>query len=211
MVYRRRSRARFTWWQTLLLLGAVVVIFSIAQGLNTPVNNVAVDLDAGTPTLPNRLTRADALPTLTPNAPVALRQVILPAAPFAATIVEAWRVGDSWEMRHLGDSVGHLAGTSWLDDSGGNIVLAGHIENAQGQPGPFAHLSEVKAGDLLVLREGQRLSNYRVVTVARAAPNDMQYVIQDGHRRLTLLTCSDWDANTASYLSRLVVVAVLSK
>ena len=113
-------------------------------------------------------------------------------------------------MRYLGSSVGHLAGTSWLTDAGGNIVLAGHIEDAQGEPGPFAHLSEFKIGDLIILKEDNRLTNYRVVKVAHAAPNEMQYVNQDGRRRLTLITCSDWDSRTASYLTRLVVVANLS-
>jgi len=190
----------------LLLLGGVIAIFIIWQSLEMP-GNAAFSQAAGTPTMPDRLSRADVLPTPTPNASAPLRQIIVPAAQMVATIVEAYRVGDSWEVRNLGDLVGHLAGTSWLGDAGGNIALAGHVEDAEGKPGPFAHLAEVKIGDLLILREGQRQINYRVVTVTHAAPDDIRYVSQDGHRRVTLITCSDWDFKTSAYLSRLITVA----
>lgn len=207
MIYRRRRRTIFPWWQTLLLIGGVVVIFAISQNVNTAIN-MAFGRVIGTPTLPDHLTHADVLPTLTPDVRAPLRRIIFPATGTIAPIVEAMRAGDSWEMRYLGNSVGHLAGTSWLADPGGNIALAGHIENAQGEPGPFAHLSQAKIGDVLILQEGQRLIYYRVTTVVRTASDDIQYVNQDGHHRVTLITCSDWDASTASYLSRLVVIAV---
>ncbi|MHB8752654.1 MAG: sortase [Aggregatilineales bacterium] len=207
MTYRRRRRTIFPWWQTLLLIGAVVIIFAISQNVNIP-KNAASGRVMGAPTLPDHLTRADVLPTLTPDTRAPLRRIIFPATGTIAPIVEAMRAGDSWEMRYLGNSVGHLAGTSWLDDPGGNIALAGHIEDAQGEPGPFAHLSQAKIGDVVILQEGQRLIYYRVTTVVRAASDDIRYVSQDGHHRVTLITCADWDASTARYLSRLVVVAV---
>ncbi|MHB8749860.1 MAG: hypothetical protein ACYDBJ_11815 [Aggregatilineales bacterium] len=47
-----------------------------------------------------------------------------------------------------------------------------------------------------------------MTTVVRAASDDIRYVSQDGHHRVTLITCADWDASTTRYLSRLVVVAV---
>ena len=206
MAYRRRGRTGFSWWQLLLLLVGVIAIFSIWQRVETP-GSTAFDLVAGTPTLPVRLTRADVLPTPTPDASVPLRQVIFPAAHTVSPIIEAIRAGDSWEVRYLGDSVGHLAGTSWLDDPGGNIVLAGHIEDAEGKPGPFAYLSQAKTGDLVILREGEREIVYRVVTVARAQPDEIHYVAQDGRRRLTLITCADWDYKAGTYRTREVVVA----
>lgn len=209
MAFRRRTKTAFSWWKTLLLLGGVIAIFSIWQSLETPAN-IAFGLVAGTPTLPVRLTRVDVLPTLTPNANVPVRQLIIPAIQMSAPIVEAYRIGDSWEVRNLGNSVGHLVGTSWLDDPGGNIALAGHIDDADGKPGPFAVLSQAKVGDLVILREGQREIIYHVLMLAQAAPEDIQFVVQDGRRRLTLITCSDWDVKTANYLKRLVVVAVPS-
>jgi LPXTG-site transpeptidase (sortase) family protein len=191
----------------LVLVGGVIIIFAIWQWLETPVNT-ALGLADGTPTLPTNLTRADVLPTPTLNPSVPLRQIIFPSAQMSGAIVDAYRVGDSWDVRYLGTLVGHLVGTSWLDDPGGNIALVGHVEDAEGKPGPFAYLSQAKVGDLVILQDGQRQIVYHVFTVTHAAPEDIQFVAQDGHRRLTLITCSDWDVKTASYLSRLVVVAV---
>jgi LPXTG-site transpeptidase (sortase) family protein len=209
MAYRRRTKTAFSWWQLVLMLVGVIAIFSIWQHLNVPVN-ATLGMLPGTPTMPARLTRADLMPTLTPNVNIPLRQIIFPAAKMVATIIESYRVGDSWEVRHLGDSVGHLAGTGWMDETGGNIALAGHAEDAEGKPGPFAFLSQAKIGDLIILRDGEREIVYHVFMTVSAAPEDIQFVAQDDRRLLTLITCSDWDSKTATYLNRLVVIAVPS-
>ncbi len=207
MVYRRRTKKAFSWWQSLLLLGGAIVIFFVWQSQTAPAST-AIDSLVEMPTLPDQLARSDVLPTPTPNISVPERRITFVAAKMTAPITEAYRVGDSWEVRHLSGLVGHLAGTGWLDDPGGNIALAAHVEDADGNPGPFAFLSYAKVGDVIVLSEGQRVIAYHVVTIARAAPGDIQFVVQDGRRRLTLITCADWDAKTASYPKRLVVVAV---
>ncbi len=156
---------------------------------------------------PAGLTRRDVLPTPTPDVTAPVRIITFPGASMSAPIITAGRVQGTWETRHLGDSVGHLVGTSWLDDPGGNIVLAGHVESATGAPGPFAHLFEAAVGDLVILREGTREVRYRVTAREEAAPTDIGFVAQDGHPRLTLITCTDWDNDQATYLGRLVVVA----
>ncbi len=147
------------------------------------------------------------LPTLTPVPGAPIRQIIFASAHIDAPIVPAVRNGASWEVRYLGDSVGHLQGTSWLNDPGGNIVLAGHVEDAKGQPGPFAQLGQSAPGDVVILREGNKENLYRVVSVEQAAPDDMRYVAQDGRRRLTLITCTDYDLKDGVYQKRLVVIA----
>ncbi len=205
--YGRDAQPRFAWWQFLLIILGVVLVFAAWQQLTTPMVNSPV-LPGVTPTLPQHLTRADVFPTHSPAPDVPLRQIIFPGAHVVAPITLAVRSGNSWETRYLGDSVGHLEGTSWLDDPGGNIVLAGHVEDAKGQPGPFAHLFDVEYGDLIILREGQRQDAFRVASIERAAPNDMHYLVRDGRRRITLITCSDWDIQTAAYRSRFVVIAV---
>lgn len=153
------------------------------------------------------LTREDVLPTPTQDTSVPPRLITFPGASMSAPVVSAGRVQGTWETRHLGDSVGHLDGTSWLDDSGGNIVLAGHVESATGAPGPFAHLFEAKVGDLVILREGLREEHFVVTSINFVQPNDVGYVVQDGHRRLTLITCTNWDQKARTYQGRLVVIA----
>jgi len=206
---RYRRRTGFAWWQLLLLLIGVIAIFGAWQqfvGPNRSPLEPLIPADM-TPTLPEHLTSRDVLPTLTPvpNAPI--RQIIFASAHVDAPIVPAVRSGASWEVRYLGDSVGHLEGTGWLNDPAGNIVLAGHVEDAKGQPGPFAQLSLSAPGDTVILREGSKENLYRVVSVNQAAPDDMHYVAQDGHRRLTLITCIDYDFKDGIYQKRLVVVA----
>ena len=153
------------------------------------------------------LTRRDVLPTPTPDASAPARFIAFPGAAMSAPIIPAGRVQGTWETRHLGDSVGHLVGTSWLDDPGGNIVLAGHVESQTGAPGPFAHLFRAKIGDLVVIREGLREERFRVSIIQQVGPSDVSWLAQDGRLRLTLITCTDWDNQSQTYLGRLVVVA----
>lgn len=156
---------------------------------------------------PQTLARDDVLPTYTPDITVPPRLITFPGASMSAPVIPAGRVQGTWETRHLGDSVGHLVGTSWLDGPGGNIVLAGHVESATGTPGPFEHLFEAQVGDLVILREGLREEHYVVTEINYAEPNDIGYVVQDGRSRVTLITCTDWDYDAGTYLGRLVVIA----
>jgi LPXTG-site transpeptidase (sortase) family protein len=153
------------------------------------------------------LTRQDVLPTPTVDFTVPQRVITFPGPGIFAPIVEALRVPGGWEMRNLGDSVGHLQGTAWIDDPQGNIVLTGHVENALGEPGPFAPLSQAKVGDRIILSEGGVQKWYEVVAVEQAAPDDLHYLTQNSDPRLTLITCAAWDVETQSYLKRLVVIA----
>lgn len=156
---------------------------------------------------PAGLRRDDFLPTPTPDMSRPPRTISFPAADVSAPIIPAGRVKGSWETRHLGDSVGHLVGTAWLGDPGGNIVLAGHVESFTGAPGPFAYLFQAHPGDLIVLRDGPREERYRVTQIEYVDPYDLTWLAQDGVPRVTLITCTDWDTQARTYLGRLVVVA----
>lgn len=159
------------------------------------------------PTLPERLARADVLPTPTMDYSVPQRSILFPAAGVSSTIVEAVLLAGGWETRHLGGLVGHLQGTSWLDGSGGNIVLAGHVEDATGKPGPFALLFQTQIGDRVILYDGPQERIYEVAAIVEASPDDLDYVRQDGQPRLTLITCTRWDFEESLYQGRLIVIA----
>ncbi len=160
---------------------------TLAAPLPTPVRNV--------------------LPTPTPDNSTPPRFITFPSASMSAPVIPAGRVGGTWETRHLGNSVGHLVGTSWLDDPGGNIVLAGHVESYTGEPGPFAYLFEAQIGDVVVLTDGDREQLYHVTEIERVAPDDVSWLAQDGRPRLTLITCTDWDWELKAYHGRLIVIA----
>jgi LPXTG-site transpeptidase (sortase) family protein len=191
------------------MLGVELIILALVvwrlNGSLWPIPNGTAPTEIKSP--PPALTRRDVLPTPTVDTVSPTRMITFPAASMSAPVIPAGRVQGTWETRHLGDSVGHLVGTSWLDDPGGNIVLAGHVESAAGAPGPFAYLFEAKVGDLVILRDGAREEDYRVTAIKRVGPYDVSYVAQDGHPRVTMITCTDWDYEQQTYLGRLVVIA----
>ncbi len=207
--YQRRKRRSFSLWQFLLLvIGVVLIVFSWERISQVSQGGQPGNLPPGvTPTMPRSLSRADVLPTPTPDLDAPPRNIIFPAAALTSPIIEAIRTQNSWETRYLGNSVGHLEGTSWLNGMGGNIVLAGHVESETGAPGPFAYLFKVTTDDLIILQDGKQSVYYKVSDIVRAAPDDIKYVAQDGRHRLTLITCTDWDQNQRTYLGRLIVVA----
>ncbi len=199
------QRRRWPSRRTALMLGVEVLVLALAVWR---LSGVFISPAGDNPAAgSNGLTFRDVLPTPTVDHSIPPRLIVFPGASMSAPIIPADRSKGTWETRHLGDSVGHLAGTSWLDDPGGNIVLAGHVETATGAPGPFKHLFEAKPGDLVLLRDGSRQAYFRVVSIEEAAPEDVYYVRQDGRPRLTLITCTDWDTEAATYLGRLVVIA----
>ncbi|NPV66372.1 MAG: class F sortase [Anaerolineae bacterium] len=214
--YQRRRLRRILWWQLALMALIVVLIVIGWEHLGTPLLSprpastptLPPELAPGlTPTMPERLTRADVLPTPTID-PVAIpRAITFPGALVTSRIINAARTAQSWETRYLGDSVGHLQGTSWIGEPGGNIVLAGHVTNERGEPGPFAYLFEAQIGDEVILLDGEREYPYRVTAIVRVPPDAIEYVAQDGIPRLTLITCDDWDLARQEYDTRLVVVA----
>jgi LPXTG-site transpeptidase (sortase) family protein len=204
----RRTCLMLVFELAVLIFAAYRLIPEMLPTSDKPADETgAVGTQDPTATMPDVLSRADVLPTPTTDPNVPSRIIAFPGASMSAPIVPAGRIQGTWETRHLGDSVGHLVGTSWLDGMGGNIVLAGHVENASGQPGPFAHLFEAAIGDLVILREGDHEVRYAVTSIEQVAPDDISYVAQDGRPRLTLITCTDWDYEASTYLGRLVVVA----
>lgn len=210
MIGSPRRRLQFTPQTCLMLIAELIVLALALWRLRVsllPEQRSETPAVTAIQAAPASLTRRDVLPTPTPDTRVPQRLIAFPGAQMSAPIIPAGRVQGTWETRHLGDSVGHLVGTSWLDDTGGNIVLAGHVESYTGAPGPFAHLFEAKLGDLVILREGGREEHYLVTQIERADPYDVSWLAQDGYRRVTLITCTDWDSAQSTYLGRLVVVA----
>ncbi|MCC7208670.1 MAG: sortase [Anaerolineae bacterium] len=210
--YTRRPRRSFSFWQMLLLgIGVVLIVMAwdqLGKSQNGPDSAPSTGSDVAlTPTLPRSLTGRDVLPTPTPNLNAPRRAIVFPAASLTSPIIESIRTEDSWETRYLGHNVGHLEGTAWLHGPGANIVLAGHVEDENGAPGPFAYLFGAKVGDLVILQEGGQQVVYRVTAIDRAEPTEMQYVAQNGNPRLTLITCTDWSYSERTYLGRLIVVA----
>jgi LPXTG-site transpeptidase (sortase) family protein len=207
MPYSRRRRSFSVWQFLLIAVGIGLIVFSYQQLNQTPETPVASLEPGTTPTVPRALGRGDVLPTPTIDYTKPQRSLVFPAAALTSRIIEAIRTDQSWETRYLGESVGHLEGTGWFNDIGANIVLAGHVENENGAPGPFAYLFKTTLDDLIILQEGSTSRYYKVTRIEHAKPDQVEYVSQDGIERLTLITCTGWDYKAQTYEGRLVVIA----
>jgi LPXTG-site transpeptidase (sortase) family protein len=138
--------------------------------------------------------------------------LVIPSLSINAPIVKS-SLGDvTWDISHLEMSVAHLEGTGWLDKPG-NIVLAGHMENASGEPELFSRLDALKPGDeIYVRREGDE-RKFAVTQVKRVPSTDVSIVAETNDERLTLLACALDSYNEAEgdYTEHQVVIAEPAK
>jgi LPXTG-site transpeptidase (sortase) family protein len=126
-----------------------------------------------------------------------------------AAIVGVPKVDNAWQVSWLGNKAGWLNETAVLG-SVGNSVLTAHLYDANGQPGPFVGLKNLKYGDQVIVHAWGQRYTYEVREVRKAAPDETARVIRhETARWLTLITCRDYDEQISKYLARTVVRAVL--
>ncbi|MFN8529736.1 MAG: class F sortase [Anaerolineae bacterium] len=135
-------------------------------------------------------------------------RLLIPRANVTAPVVTV-HLGDSgsWNVSQLGFNAGHLEGTAWLGQHG-NIVLAGHVEMADGSAGIFAHIDQLTAGDQLLLIEGESTPLvYEVTGVRTVEPDDLSVLYPTETDQLTLITCGEYDLLSDIYRARIVVTS----
>ena len=227
-MYRRRNRRQFPL--PILVLFAVVagVVFVLldsrpepsstpiqpadegptqAAALATPIPTEAPTQVPPTPTDSAATSAADAsssIPGL-PDVPDGA-QLFIPSAGIFTNIVEAFLDGTSWDVSRLGNNVGHLQGTSWIT-SGGNVVLSGHVELADGRRGIFANLYDISVGDIVEVTAGNDNWRYIVTDIQTTSPTDLTPILPTQEDRLTLITCGSYNILSNVYQERLIVVA----
>ncbi len=150
---------------------------------------------------------APAQPAASVATPEAARSaVFIPTVGVHAPIIETYLDGASWDVTHLGTNAGHLQGTAWFDQPG-NVVLAGHVEMADGRRGVFARIGEVSVGDPIIVQQGDDERHYVVRAVQTTTPDDLSVLYPTPDDQLTLITCDAYDFFQDAYLERTVVVA----
>jgi len=118
--------------------------------------------------------------------------------------------GDEWDVTWLSNQAGYLEGSAFPTFSG-NTALTSHIHLADGSPGPFFRLGELRWGDEIILHAfGQRYV-YEVRQVETVRPNDLSVLRHEELDWITLITCSGYDWQQEAYSSRLAVRAVRLK
>ena len=114
----------------------------------------------------------------------------------------------SWLIGGLKQEVAWMGDTSW-PGLGSNTGLAGHVDLANGDSGPFWNLGDLKAGDQVTVFTEHSQYTYQV-RESRIVPDlDLSVIEPTEKPQLTLITCAGWDAELKLYLLRLVVFADL--
>ena len=96
------------------------------------------------PTAAGPLPPTVAAPFEVPFTPRFERELFIPRLGLSGSvpIVSVPLRNRTWDVRDLGQNIGFLQGTSWLDEAtgeyGGNTVLAGHIQLTDEIAGPFS-------------------------------------------------------------------------
>lgn len=134
--------------------------------------------------------------------------LFIPSAGIYTSIVQVYLDGVSWDVSRLGVNAGHLEGTPWLGQ-GGNVVLSGHVELADGRQGVFANIDELKVGDVIVVQQSGQEFTYSIIEVYITTPDDLTPLRPSTTDRLTLITCGSYDFFQDAYLERTIVVADL--
>ena len=126
-------------------------------------------------------------------------------------IVEVPLRNRTWDVRDLGQNIGFLEGTTWVSEAdaetGGNTVLAGHIQIDIGVPGPFRDLNQIQIGDSIFLAEQGTIYEFRVFNILTVAPNDVEVAYPTSEPTLTLITCTTWNEYRGVFDERFVVQA----
>jgi LPXTG-site transpeptidase (sortase) family protein len=137
--------------------------------------------------------------------------LIIPSLKIDQEIVGVSQEAGSWDVSWLGDKVGYLNGTAFPTWNG-NSVLTGHVYNADGLPGVFIRVDDLKWGDQIIIRLSDQNYVYEVRQLKTVSPSNSAFVFKhEDQPWLTLVTCKGFDESTKSYQYRTVVKAVLVK
>lgn len=121
------------------------------------------------------------------------------------------------------DTQGNMAaprdpqGVSWYAEGGfpgipGNVVLAGHVDDVQGNPAVFARLTTLTKGDTITITTMSGKVYLYTVNSRATYPYDkapLEDIFGKSEKeRLVLITCSGkWDEKTKNYADREVIYA----
>jgi LPXTG-site transpeptidase (sortase) family protein len=114
----------------------------------------------------------------------------------------------TWDVSWLTDQAGWLEGTAFPSWSG-NSVLTAHFYMASGLPGPFVNLSTMGYGDQIIVHAFGQTNIFEVQTNEEVEPDAQSILKHEENAWLTLITCAEYVAETATYNKRTVVRAVL--
>ena len=185
--------------------GIFIYRFGLLDRESEQIANAPVNVPVSSPAPNILLTPTENIPLRPDGLPYP--KLYIPEAGISEYIIESALTADGWQVNHLGNRIGHLQGTTDIGQPG-NIVLAGHIENAEGEASVFATIDEMEIGSPVTLLHLGQEFHYRVMEVKTVDQSDLSVVYPvEGSDRLTLITCTGYDFISGVYNERVVVVA----
>ena len=137
------------------------------------------------------------------------KRLVIPKLSLDASVVLAPIENKTWQVAHLGQTVGHLEGTA-PPGSNSNVVFAAHVTLSAGVYGPFAGLGQLAAGDVIYVHDGNKRFQYVVDGFRTVDRSAVEVAYPTGSGQITLITCSNWDDVEGQYVERLVVTGHLA-
>jgi len=138
----------------------------------------------------------------------AIQRIIIPALGVNQRVDYIPFDGLTWPLAGIREQVAWLGETS-APGLGSNTVLAGHVSLTGGSVGPFYRLDRLQPGDKIILLTGESSYTYSIQGSQVVENTDMFVTDATAEPIVTLITCTNWDANAYTYLQRLVVVGAL--
>ena len=157
---------------------------------------------------PNQVTVLPIQPAAKAYANMGYLTLEIPSLDLSSSIVGVPLSADGWDVTWLGKNVGYLYGTSfplWP----GNTAITAHVLLADGSPGPFAELHNLRWGDDVVIQYGPWRYIFDVRQVNLVSANNRSAFQHEDMYWLTLITCRGFDEQLGGYRWRTVVRAVL--
>lgn len=157
---------------------------------------------------PGRQTALPVQPTEAAYSDLGTLWLEIPSLQVRESIVGVPQIARTWDVTWLGKRIGYLEGTAF-PSLPGNSALTGHVYTSDGLPGPFYGLQGMKWGDKIILHAWGLAYKYEVRGSAYVPAHDFSPLRHENASRMTLITCSGYDARTGTYSQRLAVQAVL--
>ncbi|MEA4812045.1 MAG: sortase [Anaerolineaceae bacterium] len=134
--------------------------------------------------------------------------ISIPSIKLDTNVVGIPLTREGWDITWLGNQLGYLEGTAFPTLSG-NSVITGHLYGADGKPGPFIDIRNLRYGDKILINGFGKTYTYEVRKAFVTTPDDTSAFDHEERSWVTLITCKSYDSITKSYHDRYIVKAVL--
>jgi sortase (surface protein transpeptidase) len=210
------SRPRSRAVPVLTVLAGLVLLLTAAAELarDRPVpGDFGATSAPSTPARPAPIpTRLAATATASRPAPAAPAALAIPAIQVRAPVVPIGATAGILDVPANPAQVGWWSASARVGAATGSVVIDGHVDSAATGPGALFHLTDLSAGDRLVVttttgdRRSYVVTGRRVYPKTGGLPADL--FTTDGPPRLVLITCGGpFDRAAGSYLDNIIVFA----